>query len=464
MGLNNIKLKELHEAVGGEIIAGNENVEFSGISIDSRNVQKGGLFIAIKGEKKNGHQFIEEAIKKGALAIILSERGDEIKSLKNSLGIIKVGDTLKALQNIAFHQRKKFNIPVIGITGSNGKSTVKEMAAFILSTKYKVLKNKGNLNNHIGLPLSLLELGSEHEVAVFEMGMSGLGEIRRLCEIALPGYGAVTNIGESHLESLGSVDKVVEAKKELIDFLGPECAAVLNIDGFGYDRLKSGIKGSFISFGIKNNADYRAKDIICGNTEVEFILMIREKDPIRCRVKGPGTHNVYNALCAAAIAGLMGVGRDGIVEGLRAYKPLPMRMEVMEWNDVTLINDAYNANPDSMAAAIKILTNRVAQGKKILVAGDMLELGERSKSAHYQIGKLVAEKNLDFFITYGDIAESCGISAIENGFDSSRVKNFKNPENAGSFLKDFLKKGDCLLIKGSRGTRMEKIIEKITQE
>ncbi len=458
-------VEDIKKAVGGKIVAGEENRKFSNISIDSRRINQGCLFIAIKGENKNGHLFIKEALAKGASGILLSERENEsigfAGSTEEQPTIIKVHNTLLALQQIACHRRKKFGVQVIGITGSNGKSTTKEITASILSTKFRVLKNKGNLNNHYGLPLSLLELQPNHDVAVLEMGMNHLGEIKRLCEIALPQYGAVTNIGEAHLESLGSMDKVLEAKKELVDFLGPDDTVILNEDDPTFSVLKDGAKGRVFSFGLKKEADYQARDIVAKDTWTEFTLTVEGKERNRCRIKAPGIHNVYNALCAAALANRYGVDEDGIAEGLESYEPLPMRMQVLKWKDFVVINDAYNANIASMGAAINILADRAVEGKRIFVAGDMLELGEHSKSAHDQVGEMVAQKNFDYFLTFGDMAESCGKAALENGLDPARVRNFKDPIEAASFLKGMLGKGDCLLVKGSRGMRMERIVEKI---
>ncbi|MBI5184241.1 MAG: UDP-N-acetylmuramoyl-tripeptide--D-alanyl-D-alanine ligase [Nitrospinae bacterium] len=462
-----MKTKELMAATGGTAIAGKADTEFSGIYIDSRKAAEGGLFIAIKGESKNGHLFMEEAMGKGISVAILSEREDEIKKFSHNAGnratVIKVDDTLKALHDIARCHRMKFDIPVVGITGSNGKSTVKEMAASILSTKFRVLKNQGNFNNHIGLPLTLFELDETHEAAVLEMGMSGLGEITLLCDTARPGYGAVTNIGEAHLESLGSIENVLKAKKELVDCLDRESGVVLNSDSFGFDAMKNAARGRVVSFGMRNKADFTAEEIRLGDSGIEFSLVARGGKIARCKVMVPGMHNLYNALCAAAVAELLEINGDGIAEGLENYRPLAMRMETLEWNGVMLINDAYNANPASMSAAIETLAGKHVAGRKIFVAGDMLELGKYSKSAHSRIGKIVAEKKLDFFVTFGDEAEACGMSAIENGFDSSRVKGFKDPEEAAGFLRDFAKKGDCVLLKGSRGMGMERIIKKIME-
>jgi UDP-N-acetylmuramoyl-tripeptide--D-alanyl-D-alanine ligase len=312
--------------------------------------------------------------------------------------------------------------------------------------------------------LTLFELNSTHEAAVLEMGMSGFGEISRLCEIARPQHGVVTNIGEAHLENLGSLENVLKAKQELVDFLDSRSTVVLNSDSFGFDVLKNAARGKVVSFGVNNMADIRANEIFLEDSEVIFHLMDGERKITRCRINVPGMHNLYNALCAAAVAKVLGISIYDVVKGLDSYKPLAMRMEDMEWNGVFLINDAYNANPTSMAAAIDLLVGKTVEGRKILVAGDMLELGEHSEAAHSRIGKIVAQKKLDFFVTFGDKAAGCGIAAMESGFNSSRVRGFKDPDEAAKFLRGLARKGDCLLIKGSRGMRMEKIIEKIMED
>jgi len=459
--------RELAEITGGDIISGSPKTRFRGVSIDSRKISRGGLFIAIKGEKKNGHLFVEEAIEKGSAAVLLSERESQIKRFLRNRGplstVIKVPDSLRALQDLAGYQREKYDIPVIGITGSNGKSSVKEMAASILSQRYRVSKNEGNLNNHIGLPLTLLGLAPSHEVAILEMGMSGIGEIRRLCEIARPRCGVVTNVGAAHLEHLGSVRKILDAKRELIDFLGPGDTAVLNADGKDFEELRSATRGRVISFGIRNKADYQAGDIVTKNSGTQFVVKAHGRGAVPCEIGVPGRHNVYNALCAVAISGPFRMRQDEILRGLEDYRPLSMRMEVLKWRKVTLINDAYNANPDSMKAAIQTLAERSVAGKKILVTGDMLELGDYAESSHREIGRRVAEKKLDFLVTFGDLASWCGKSAIENGLDPSRVRCFHDSEDIAVFLKDLASEGDCLLFKGSRGMGMEKIIKKILE-
>ena len=459
-----INLKDLAEVVKGEIVSGAGHEIFPGCSIDSRKIGKGCLFIAIKGENKNGHQFIGEAVAQGAAGVLLSEGVEEAKKLPRSPVLIRVRDTLRALQDIAEYHVKRQGAPVLGITGSNGKSTVKEMASAILSTRYAVLKNQGNLNNHIGLPLTLLELEPRHEVAVLEMGMSGLGEIRRLCEIARPRYGAITNIGTAHLEKLGSLDMVLKAKKELVDFLDERGAAVLNREGYGFDALIKGIRGRVVTFGSGEDADYRARDVEFRDEGVEFTLVVRNKDSARCGIKAPGRHNLANALCAAAAAGLMGMDAREIARGLEIYEPLPMRLQTMEWRGAVIINDAYNANPDSMAAALEVLASRKAQGKRIFVEGDMLELGPYSDSAHEKIGKLAAERGIHLLVTFGEKAALSGKAAVENGMERNMVRSFNDPEEAGGFLRSVVKKGDCLLVKGSRGMEMERIIEKVMEK
>ncbi len=416
-------VRELLQATKGRLIKGNPNTPFSGISIDSRTIKKGELFIALKGKNFDGHNFIDEAIEKEAGGILFHSSLYPLPSTLYSSFIVKVADTTRALGDFASYQRRKFDIPLIAISGSNGKSTVKELIAFLLSShrptgrrptgKYEVLKSENNWNNCIGLSLSLLKLNPQHQVAVVEMATNHFGELKRLGEIGQPTIGVITNIGKAHLEFFKDIEGVYRAKMELLENLSPDGTIVID----GEDKK------------------------LCSLVKKKFQGEVLRFD----------TSSLGSACVAAAfvVCKKLGMSEKEMAEKIKHFKNLPMRMEISEIKRVRIINDAYNSNPSSLAYAIEKLAQ--FEGRKILVAGDMLELGEKSEELHFEMGRLIASAKIDILLTVGKLAEKIGKGA----------RHFTSNSQAAEYLLNIIQKGDTILVKGSRKMRMEEIARKL---
>ncbi|MCK4259015.1 MAG: UDP-N-acetylmuramoyl-tripeptide--D-alanyl-D-alanine ligase [Halanaerobiales bacterium] len=441
---------ELCKALNGELIAGFSN-EFSGVSIDSRKIESGQLFFAIVGEKMDGHKFVEDALIQGGTGAIVDCEMDI--ELKEGQFLIKVKDTTSALQDLAHYYRKKFDIKVVGITGSAGKTTTKDMIASVLREKYNVLKTEGNLNNYYGLPLTLFQLKSEHEVLVVEMGMSDLKEIELLAKLAEPEFGVVTNIGHSHLEHLKTLDNVVLAKQELIENLVGQRIAILNVDDYRVRKM-SALADQAVFFGMDELANYRALKV--DQNELKGMKIILEGEKISFDIPLPGEHNVYNALAAIAVGRVLGVSFSKIQEGLKNFQPSKMRMNISKLGEnITLLNDAYNANPDSMQANLEVLAN--CSGRKIAVVGDMLELGSFAEKSHFDIGRFAALKGIDLIFIKGDYRKFVAEGAVAGGLSSDKIFTFASNLKLAEQLLDVVQPGDTILIKGSRGMKMEEV-------
>ncbi len=445
-------LRELLERV--------KDVEIKGVSIDSRNIKEGELFVALKGERFDGHDFVPDAIKKGAWGALVERSALENKfsSLGGLKNILPVEDTLYALQEMSHMHRKKFSIPVVGITGSNGKTTTKEMLAGILKQRGPVLKNEGNLNNHIGVPLTLMKLNALHRTAVVEMGMSAPGEIDMLARLVRPTVGVITNIGPAHLEFLGNMGKVAEAKGELLDNLKSEATAVLNADDVYFGSLKNRVSGPMVAFGITNKADVSASRIRQDGDYTDFTISACGADA-DVRLRAMGTHNIYNALAAAAAAIAVGMPVDSVKNGLNDFSPVAMRSEIKEILGRTVLADYYNANPASMEAAIRTLASLTSGRKSFAVLGDMLELGTAAAEAHREVGRTAARNGVAIVITIGALAKYIGEGAVEAGIPKERVFEAQTHAEAAQQLKNLSRPGDVILIKGSRSMKMEKILE-----
>jgi UDP-N-acetylmuramoyl-tripeptide--D-alanyl-D-alanine ligase len=437
-----------------------ERMDITGVSIDSRNIREGELFVALKGDRFDGHDFVPDAIKKGAWGALVERTALEKKfallgGLKN---ILPVEDTLFALQEMALMHRKKFAIPVVGITGSNGKTTTKEMLAGIVKQKGPVLKNEGNLNNHIGVPLTLMKLNERHRAAVVEMGMSAAGEIDILARLVAPTIGVITNIGPAHLEFFGSLAKVADAKGELLDNLNADATAVLNADDPFYEALHKKFNGPTVTFGIEKPADVRAARIIQGADHIDFTITARNAS-VDVRLQAVGSHNISNALAAAAAALAMGMPLDTVKYGLGGFTAVALRSEIRDIDGRTVLADCYNANPASMEAAIKTMVSLAAGRKAIAVLGDMLELGTAAAEAHREVGRIAVQNGVETVITLGELAKYIGEGAHQAGMLVSRTLEAKTHAEAAQLAKKLSRPGDVILIKGSRGMKMEKILE-----
>lgn len=455
-----MKVEECLRAIGGKNSSGVGDEFFRGVSIDSRTLKKGELFVCIQGDKFDGHNFIKEAQDKQAAAIVLSEESEMGRVRGKTPVVIRVKNTLKALQELALFYRKKMPVKVIGITGTNGKSTTKEMTAAITEKKFKTIKTKGNLNNHIGLPLNIFDLSKTDEIAVMEMGMSAAGEIKRLAEIAKPEIGVVTNISEGHLVHLKTLKKVQAAKGELFDSLSEKETAIVNADDPLVLELAKSVRAKVITYGIYKGADIKAENI-CPMDREGFKLSVNFSGKnIPICIPFLGECNIYNALAAIATSWSLGIAPDDIKQGLMAAKLLANRFEVSEHRGVTIINDSYNANPRSMKEALKILAKYKCKGRRFFIVGEMLELGDLSKSAHKALGVDVAKYSIDYLVTVGDFSSHVAKSAVASGMNKKNTAIALGHECAVAFIKKHSRSGDCLLVKGSRGSKMEEVVRR----
>ncbi len=447
-------MMESEEKVLNDLLGRLERVEIRGVSIDSRNIKAGELFVALKGPRFDGHDFVSEVIRKGAWGALV-ERSMPAQGPGN---ILSVENTLVALQEMSRLHRNKFSIPLVGVTGSNGKTTTKEMLAGIMARRGPVLKNEGNLNNHIGVPLTLLRLEARHRAAVVEMGMSAPGEIALLARLASPDVGVITNVGPAHLEFLGSMDRVAEAKAELLAGLKPGGTAVLNADDRFFPAIKGKWSGRVSSFGIEQKADVTASNIRIGRDFTECTIRA-EGGTAAIRLPVVGRHNVYNALAASAAALSAGASLNDVKAGLDGFIPPAMRSEIKRIQGRTVLADYYNANPGSMRAAIETLVTLKEGGKAVAVLGDMLELGEAAPEAHREVGRTAARLGVDILIAVGEQSRPVLEGAHEAGMPKSSLFPAGSHEEAAGLLRRSSRDGDAVLIKGSRGMKMEKILE-----
>ncbi len=458
-----LTLGEILSATGGRVVHGDPDGVFTGISIDSRTIREGELFIALSGQRFDGHDFLMDAMKKGRGAIVSNSASARNAGEKT---VVCVDDTLKALQRIARSVRMRRPLTVIGITGTNGKTTTKELVASVLGMKRKVMKNMGNLNNQIGLPLSLTRREENDEFAVLEMGASANGDIRELCDIALPDCGIITNIGPGHLEGFGSLDMVRQTKLELFDAV--KMIALNADDRFlmeGVLRKTGKNMPEVITFGIEKSADVCARDISLEDRRSVFDLCVGNRCA-RVAIHVSGRFNIYNALAAAALCHGLGVALEDIKAGIESFKGVPMRLELKKLFGATVISDAYNANPSSMEEAIRELV-RLRKDRAVAVLGDMLELGKHAEEAHRKLGKWMAELPVDIFVAVGEMMAKAAeeFSAIRTegpSFlqESRIVLSVSDSSVAGRILPGLCREGDTILVKGSREMRMEKVLER----
>ncbi len=448
-----IKLSEILKATGGSLLAGNPEQEIKSITTDSRKLETDALFIPLKGGNFDGHDFVVKALKEGAAAALTEK---DLQAPESGKALIRVRDTQRALQLLAAYYRSLFSIPVVALTGSVGKTTTKEMIASVLSQKYNTLKTEGNFNNEIGLPLTVFRLEKTHEMAVLEMGMSGFGEIERLSAIAKPDLAIITNIGMSHIELLGSQENIYRAKSEIVQNVKPEGAVLLNGDDLILKKHRAEIERRTYTAGKDPGCDFSAADVQSNAEGVQFCFRgLGHEFSVHLNI--PGEHNVHNALFACAAGLLFGVEEDQIMAALEAFRPANMRMDKIEHGGFTIINDCYNAAPDSMAAALKVLG--AYPGKKIAVLGDIACLGEYSYEAHCSVGARVAKEGIDELFTVGEQAKYIAQGAFEGGMDSGRIHSFDTVESLVRNLSASVERGSYILIKASRVMELEKVTE-----
>ncbi|HEY2233371.1 MAG TPA: UDP-N-acetylmuramoyl-tripeptide--D-alanyl-D-alanine ligase [Candidatus Angelobacter sp.] len=450
-----LPLWRIAEFVGSKGECDQESVAM-GYSIDSRTLNPGDLFIAITGDRFDGHNYVQAALEKGAVGAII-EAGKKVDG--DPLRLLQVEDSLKALQLLGAAARRLWGKPLLAVTGSAGKTTTKEILAHILATRFRVMKSSGNLNNHIGLPLQLLKLEAEHDLGVVEMGMNHAGEIRALGELAQHDLAVVTTVAPVHLEFFGSLAEIARAKYEIIETLHPGGVAVLNADDDYVCQFGRDFKGKVVTFGIKRSADVTARKVqINGAEGSTFELVVGSVgEPVTFPLVGE--HNIYNALAAAAAAMERGISPSQAAAALSSIAPPDKRGQVLHLNGATIINDCYNSNPRALEAMIDTLASMKAE-RRILVVGEMLELGPTAEALHRQCGKHAADKKIDMVIGVRGMARAVAEAACGSGTQAQFVET---PEQAGEWLARNVRPGDAVLLKASRGVKLERALEMLQE-
>jgi UDP-N-acetylmuramoyl-tripeptide--D-alanyl-D-alanine ligase len=448
-----LKLSKIAEFISASPPAGAIDEVAQGYSIDSRTVGPAELFFAVKGERLDGHDFVAAAFERGAVAAVV--RKDQLERFADKSRLLAVDDTLIALQSLATAVRKVWGKPLIGVTGSAGKTTTKEAIAHVLSTKFRVLKSEGNFNNHFGLPLMLLKLELEHDVAVIEMGMSHAGEIRALAKIAQPEIGVVTNVAPVHLEFFDSLAGIARAKYELVESLPASGTAILNADDEYVSQFGRDFKGKVIRYGTHAAADLRAENVqSCGADGSRFdVVAAGARQPAILPLVGD--HNILNALAAISVGMARGMPMEDAVAALSTLKPADKRGQVLQLGNITVINDCYNSNPKALNAMIDAVAGMKAK-RHIVVAGEMLELGPLGEEMHRAAGQNAAAKKIEFVLGVRGLAEAMVEGAKQAGAQAEFVKT---PEEAGDWLARETRDGDVVLLKASRGVKLEKALE-----
>lgn len=454
MKMKPVTLEDIAAATGGRYCGPDEHRAdlISGVCTDNRKVESGSLFVCIKGARADGHSFAKSAVEAGAACCLAEEE------LDGSFPYVLVDSTLKALRDLAEWYRSLLTIPVIGVIGSVGKTTAKELTACVLGQRYNVLKTSANLNNEIGVPLTLLSIKEEHEVAVVEMGISDFGEMRRLAKMAKPDICIMTTIGYCHLENLGDLDGVLKAKGEVFEYMKKGSLAVLNGDD---DKLKVFTPDTrIVRFGLGESCDVRAENVESLGFEGISCNILYKNERVKAVIPAFGTHIIYGVLAAAAVAVELGMDGESIAKGLTAYEPVGGRANVSDTGYITLINDCYNANPNSMSASITSLASITTEGKRIAILGDMKELGAESSKLHREMGVLAANKGIELVICIGDEAKSIYEGCVQNG---GNALYYTSKEELYEVLDGLIAKDDVVLVKASHSMGFEEIVERLRQ-
>jgi len=453
--MESFTLSDVAAAVDGRLIGAEDpgSVLPTGACIDTRVLSRGELFFALPGEQIDGHRFVGAALEQGASAAVVADNWyRNLQEDRRPVGpLVITGAPDLALGQLGKVYRKRFDIPLIAITGSNGKTTTKEMTAAVLRTRYQVLATEGNLNTRLGVPMMLLRLSKHHDVAVIEMGITEDGGLSYLCDLAAPTIGVITNIGPAHLEFFGSVEGVAKAKGELLDYLDESSMAILNLDDLHLSKKRARVKGRLLGFGIEEISQFRGERLIldqegCGQFSLQSLSF---------HLNVPGRHNVYNALAASAAGCALDVPLEYAARALADFRPPALRSQVLEQGGIRLLNDSYNANPASMQAALDTLAAMPAEGRRIAVLGDMLELGEIAEEAHQQLGRYASAGGVDALFALGDFGETLVGGAVESGMGMANA--YETSDELAGALSGFVAPGDVVLLKGSRGMRMEQV-------
>jgi UDP-N-acetylmuramoyl-tripeptide--D-alanyl-D-alanine ligase len=466
-------IEEVLEVTSARLLAGECLQEkIRRLSTDSRTVGPGDLFVALAGERYDGHAFVGPALRQGAVGAVvqsayrlpaaLQERRGAMRGRERSrLCLIGVQDPLLAYQQLATYHRSRFNIPVVAVTGSNGKTTTKEMVARVLAERWCVLKTEGNHNNRIGVPQTLFGLAARHKAAVIEMGVDQKGQTTKLAEIVRPTIGVITNIGPDHLEFFGTMEASAQAKGELLDAIGPTHTVILNADDEFFDYLASRARCRVVSFGLSARAQVRAVEVISDRQRGTLfrLTLPGRSTAVPVAIGAYGSHNVSNALAAAAVGHLCGMSGISIARGLARFRPATMRSEVESRKGVTVINDCYNANPASMKAAIDLLNDLGVGARTIAVLGDMLELGPGSPAMHREVGAYVAAKDISYLVACGALGRELAEGARAVGMPDERIRHISGADEAAHLMTSMVRRNDVILVKASRAMRMECIVE-----
>lgn len=445
-------VRKIVAACGGKLLCGDPDTVVTSVATDSRKVADGSLFVPLKGEKTDAHTFLHAAFASGAAAVLTQEH----TRMEAEEAWIAVDSTQLALQHIAAAYRKRFPIPVVGITGSVGKTTTKEMVALALSARYNVMKTRGNHNSQIGLPLMMFEFSREHEAAAVEMGISDFSEMARLARVAEPKYAVMTNIGITHISQLKTRENILWEKLHITDRFTQGSVLFLN----GDDPMLAGLRGKTtyetVFYGRAPWCDFRAEGITVQKETTAFRCLAPVRECVDVTLPVLGMHHVLDALAGLAVAERLGVPLDRAAAALRDYRPLAMRQQIYHVNEVTVIDDSYNSSPDAAKSSLSVLAGFRA-GRRVAVLADMLELGEYSRQAHFEVGVCAAENGVDILLTVGPEAKAVaeGARSVRSGID---CRVFENNDQAAAELKSFLSPGDAVLVKGSRGMHTDEIV------
>src|SRR6184192_640804 len=451
--MNFLTLSQIAQFAGGSLSAGDARVVIKKVSTDSRTLKPGELFVALRGENFDGHNFIESAAKAGATGAIVESTWN--RKISNNFAVIQTKDTLQAYQDLAANYRKSLMLKVVAITGSNGKTSTKDFTAAVLAHRFRVTKTEGNFNNHVGLPRTILEATSADEIGVWEIGMNHPGEIATLAKVAAPDVAIITNIGVAHIEFMGSRKKIAEEKGALADAVGPEGTVILNADDPFTKDIATRTRGKVILAGTTTGT-IQAAEISQSGTGTDFTIL---EAAHRCRAQlpVPGLHMVQNALLAVTAGRVFGVSLEECAAGLAAAPLAKARLQIKKFGGVEFIDDSYNANPDSMKAALRTLAELPAEGQRIAVLGEMRELGDESERGHREVGEMAAALKVDHLIAIGNVAAGIADAAKQAGLENSST--VASTAEAAELLAGIATPGDLVLIKGSRLARTEQVIE-----
>jgi UDP-N-acetylmuramoyl-tripeptide--D-alanyl-D-alanine ligase len=462
-----LTVAELAEVTGGRVLSGPDTGFVTGIAVDSREVVAGFGFVAFPGENADGHAFVADAVARGARAVVVTTEDEAVvrtveETRHGDVAVVHVDDALTAVQALASWHRGRLNCPVVAITGSSGKTTTKDLVRSVLARKFDVTATEGNRNNELGVPLTLLAAGPACGVVVVEMAMRGTGQIAALCAIARPTVGIVTNVGQTHIELLGSEAAIAGAKGELVEAVPETGRVFLNGDDAWSRNLAERSVAAVTYYGMGDTVDVRAADLVVDEEGRPSFTLETAQGSVPVSVAIPGRHNAYNGAAAAAVGLYLGLSFSEVAEGLEEARTSGMRMEVFESaGGVTVVNDAYNANPTSMRAALRTLADMATEGRRVAVLGDMMELGSLTELAHFRLGEYVASLGLGGLVTIGEQAVRIGEGAKAEGMPPDAVHNFPDAEAAVAALDTYLSSGDVVLVKASRSMGLERIVEGI---